>query len=114
MGPVEEFPDGAMRLLKVGRREIGIIRSRERFYALRNLCPHQTGPLCAGIVAAKVVSAGVGVGVAADQDQQVITCPWHGWEFELGTGRCVTDGSMRVATYGVSVAAGRVLVEVSS
>ncbi len=41
----------------------------------------------------------------------VIACPWHGWEFDLRTGRAVSDPRYRVRTFPVRVEAGRVLVE---
>jgi uncharacterized protein len=37
-------------------------------------------------------------------------CPWHGWEFDLETGRCLDDPALRAAVYPVRVEAGRVLV----
>jgi nitrite reductase (NADH) small subunit len=109
VGPLEEFPEWQMRILSVEGREIGIVRLGRQVYALRNVCPHQTGPLCRGLVFGKVVAAGAGR-VEVDREHPVVTCPWHGWEFDLMSGRCLTDRSKRVAVYPTEVRENRVFL----
>jgi len=109
VGPLEEFPEWQMRILSVGGREIGIVRLGRQVYALRNVCPHQAGPLCRGLVFGKVVAAGAGR-VEVDREHPVVTCPWHGWEFDLMSGRCLTDRSKRVAVYPTEVRENRVFL----
>jgi nitrite reductase (NADH) small subunit len=41
----------------------------------------------------------------------VLHCPWHGWEFDLDSGRCPEDVRMRVAVYPVKIESGRVLID---
>ena len=41
----------------------------------------------------------------------VLRCPWHGWEFDPASGRCLDDDSMRVAVYPAKAVDGRVLVQ---
>ena len=48
VGAITEFPEGSHKVVKVGRREIGIFNVGGKLYGLPNLCPHQTGPLCEG------------------------------------------------------------------
>jgi nitrite reductase/ring-hydroxylating ferredoxin subunit len=48
VGAITDFPEGSHKVVKVGRREIGIFNVGGRLYGLPNLCPHQTGPLCEG------------------------------------------------------------------
>jgi nitrite reductase (NADH) small subunit len=110
VGALDEFPEWRMRVLRIEGREIGVVRLRGRIYALRNACPHQSGPLCAGMVLERVVAEGAGR-VGVDRDHPVVTCPWHGWEFDLATGRCLTDRRLRAAAYPVEVRDGRVLLE---
>ena len=50
-----EIAEGGVRLIKVGREEIGVIRHRDKYYAYRNLCPHQGGPACEGLRMPQVV-----------------------------------------------------------
>lgn len=110
VGALEEFPEWHMRVLRLEGREIGVVRLRGQVYALRNVCPHQAGPLCSGMVLARVVAEAAG-GLRVDHDHPVVTCPWHGWEFDLASGRCLTDPRLRVATYPVEVRDGRVHVD---
>jgi nitrite reductase (NADH) small subunit len=72
--------------------------------------PHQGAPLCAGKVTGTMLPG------APDQlewamDGQVVRCPWHGWEFDLDSGRALFAISKdRAATYPVQVSDGRVAV----
>jgi nitrite reductase/ring-hydroxylating ferredoxin subunit len=50
-----EIADGDVRLIKVGPVEIGVIRHKGSYYAYRNLCPHQGGPVCEGLKLPQVV-----------------------------------------------------------
>ena len=44
-------------------------------------------------------------------ERRVLHCPWHGWEFDLDSGRCPDDERMRVAVYPVKIESGRVLID---
>jgi nitrite reductase/ring-hydroxylating ferredoxin subunit len=44
----------------------------------------------------------------------VIACPWHGWEFDVGTGEAIWDPAVRVRTFPVEIVADRVLIEIGS
>jgi nitrite reductase/ring-hydroxylating ferredoxin subunit len=52
-----------------------------------------------------------GPGSYALAGERVLRCPWHGWEFDLETGVCRDEPSLRAAVYPARVADGRVLVE---
>lgn len=112
VGALDELPERRVRMARVGRHDIALIRQGERVFALRNRCPHQAAPLCAGPLRPRIDSPAVGL-VAADGDQLVVSCPWHGWEFDVESGRAVWDGSYRAKTYPTKVRDGRVLVEVA-
>jgi nitrite reductase/ring-hydroxylating ferredoxin subunit len=94
----------------VAGRELGVVRDPRdgRLWALRNRCPHHGAPLCLGTVKSR--EAGT-PGTYRVAERRVLRCPWHGWEFDLETGRCLDEPSMRVATYQVSVREGCVGVE---
>lgn len=81
----DDIPDGARIVIEAGGREIGIFKVQGEFFALLNRCPHLGGPLCHGQLLNPVVSSGPGDVRLADDD--LITCPWHGWEFDIRTGR---------------------------
>ncbi len=97
-------------LARIGGREIGVVRNPEGggLHALRNRCPHSGAPLCLGSVRRRETGE---PGRYFVEDRAVLHCPWHGWEFDVDSGRCVDDERMRVAVYPVRVEDGRVLVQ---
>lgn len=112
VGAVEDFEDGVFRVLEANGRQVGVVRVGEEFHALRNICPHQSAPLCAGQVMPAIGSAGVG-GLRAEEGKLVVACPWHGWEFSITDGESAWDPKYRVRSYPVLVENGRVKVEMS-
>jgi nitrite reductase/ring-hydroxylating ferredoxin subunit len=110
VGPAAEFPDGQVSVVTVGRAEIGIIRWCGKIYAIGAVCAHQGGPLCRGVLAPRLDARRPGELIVADA-APVIACPWHGWEYDVGTGEAIWDRSVRVRTFPVEVIAGRVMVE---
>ncbi len=117
VGTPDEITPGQRKIVVPfrGRAGIGVFNVNGAFYALRNLCPHKLGPLCTGAVNGRMVadlppSGGEEV-VSLAQDGEIIRCPWHLWEFEIATGRCLIDRRVRVKTYPVSIEDGQLVVE---
>jgi 3-phenylpropionate/trans-cinnamate dioxygenase ferredoxin subunit len=103
VGRLAEFAPGTRKIVTVGGRSIGVFNIRGQFYALRNRCPHQGAPLCLGRVKGTTI-AGKPYEYVYGRDQEIIQCPWHGWEFEIATGRTYFNPHrMRVQTYDVTV-----------
>ncbi|MCL4859881.1 MAG: Rieske (2Fe-2S) protein [Caldilineaceae bacterium] len=100
VAPVAELPPGSRKIVRVGSREIGVFNVQGEFYALRNLCPHRSGPLCLGRVRPLVVTAGL-FELAHEREGEILKCPWHQWEFDIKTGRALYDPDLRVKTYKV-------------
>jgi nitrite reductase/ring-hydroxylating ferredoxin subunit len=112
LGRVEEFPEHSVRVVSVGTSEIGIVHWQGRFFALRNICPHEGAGLCEGTVRPRIMAAGVGQ-LAEDAETPVVTCPWHGWEFDAQTGQAVFgDPKFRVRTYPVQAEGDTLLIDV--
>ena len=94
---------------RIEGREVGVVRDGETgaLHGIRNRCPHHGGPLCLGTVRGRVAGT---PGRYALTETRVLSCPWHGWEFDLQTGRCLDEPTLRAAVYPVRVDGGRVLV----
>src|SRR5690554_1199675 len=78
-----EISDGGRKLISHKDREIGIIRVGEEFFAYQNICPHQGGPVCEGMLIHRVEEV-IGEdntyrGMTFNEDVLHLTCPWHGW-----------------------------------
>ncbi len=96
IAPCDSIPPREGRAAVIGNREIAIFNLGDRFLAVDNHCPHQSGPLCDGIVAGDAV-----------------VCPLHAWKVKLDTGS-VTRPSGReecVRTYATRIDDGIISVE---
>ena len=86
--PVADLPPGQRRIVTVSGKSIGVFNVDGRYFALRNHWPHRGAPLCEGQVG-DLVSAKAPYVWETQRPGEVIRCPWHGWEFDLTTGRSV-------------------------
>jgi nitrite reductase/ring-hydroxylating ferredoxin subunit len=108
---VEEIPPGERKIVTVAGRSIGIFNVNGEFFALRNRCPHQGGPLCEGRLFG-VLQARVPGEVEYTRAGEIITCAWHGWEFDIRTGQSwCSPERLRVRRYDVSVESGDALAD---
>ncbi len=108
---VDEIPPGQRKLVEVAGRSIGIFNVGGEFFALRNRCPHQGGPLCEGRLSG-VLRPGLPGEYIYERPGELLRCPWHGWEFDVRTGQSWFDPTRtRVRAYEVSVTPGAALAE---
>jgi 3-phenylpropionate/trans-cinnamate dioxygenase ferredoxin subunit len=97
------FPPGSRQIIAVGRQSIGVLNVDGIYYALRNHCPHQGAPLCLGMISGTTL-AGRPYEYEYGRENEIITCPWHGWQFEIATGASVFNPHrVRVRSYEVTV-----------
>jgi nitrite reductase/ring-hydroxylating ferredoxin subunit len=108
VAPLSEFPSGTRRIVRVGGREIGVFRVEHDFYAVRNRCPHQGGPLCRGRVLPRLVADEPGA-VRIGDGPPLIVCPWHGWQYDARTGEAFAPGDPGARSYEVTVEPGTVV-----
>jgi 3-phenylpropionate/trans-cinnamate dioxygenase ferredoxin subunit len=110
VGSVAELEREGRIVARLGGREVGVVRDAASgsLHGIRNRCPHHGGPLCLGTVRERLTGA---PGLYALAGRSVLRCPWHGWEFDLETGRCLDEPSLRAAVYPVRTEGDRVLVE---
>jgi len=100
---VDEIRAEGCRVADVRGRRICVLSVDDRFYALRNQCPHKGAPLCAGTVTGTFLPSLPGEYVYG-MEKRVLRCPWHGWEFDLETGRSLFQpDDVRVKVYRVTV-----------
>ena len=115
-GRAEEIPPGTRRIVVPfrGRAGIGVFNVGGAYYALRNLCPHKQGPLCTGRVSGRATAAAPPSSYAAEpaweREGEILRCPWHLYEFEIATGRCLVDPRLRVKTFPVRIEGGEVVI----
>jgi nitrite reductase/ring-hydroxylating ferredoxin subunit len=96
-----DIADGERKVIDIDGVEIGVFHVDRAFYAWRNDCPHQGGPVCQGRLMKRVEERldkdRRSLGIHYVDDALNIVCPWHGYEFDVRTGRHAGLPSMRLA-----------------
>ncbi|MGH2560099.1 MAG: Rieske (2Fe-2S) protein [Thermomicrobiales bacterium] len=100
---MSDVPPGERVIVEAEGRSIGVFNVHGNYFALRNSCPHQAAPLCRGSIKGMTMPSKPGQYIWA-RDGEILRCPWHGWEFDITTGRSIFNPhKTRVKTYDVTV-----------
>jgi 3-phenylpropionate/trans-cinnamate dioxygenase ferredoxin subunit len=106
-----EVPPGSRKLVLVDGRDVVIFNIKGELFALSNRCPHKGGSLAKGKLTGLVQSSLPGT-FTYSRAGEILRCPWHGWEFDVRTGRSWCDPQrVRLLPYAVSVEPGAKLIE---
>jgi nitrite reductase/ring-hydroxylating ferredoxin subunit len=105
----DEVQPGRRRIVEIAGQRIGLFNVDGRFYALHNHCPHRGGPLCEGPVCGTTLPTDH-YKFEYGREGELVRCAWHGWEFEIASGRALADPRIRARTYPVRVEDGRVVI----
>ena len=90
VGAVDEVRREGCRVVEIDGRRIGVISAGDSFYAVHDRCPHMGAEMCAGTVSGTFVAASPHE-LVYGLHHRVLRCPWHGWEFDLDTGRSLLE-----------------------
>ena len=102
VGHADDVPEGACLRVEAAGRSLGIFRIGGQFRAVLNHCPHEGAPICRGTVRGTTLPSAPGT-FRWGRENEILVCPWHGWEFALDSGQCLTD-RRRLATFSTEVA----------
>jgi nitrite reductase/ring-hydroxylating ferredoxin subunit len=94
---VDELPAGTIRELQVQGKAIAVANVGGKFYAVNNTCLHRGGPLGQGAL-----------------DGKVVTCPWHGWQFDVTNGHSLKNSAVSVDCYPTEVRGTDLFVDVGT
>ena len=103
VGHADDIHDGTCLQVEVAGRSVGIFRVGGQVRAVLNHCPHEGAPICRGTVRGTTLPSEPGT-FRWGRENEILVCPWHGWEFALDSGQCLTD-RRRLATFPTEVAA---------
>jgi nitrite reductase/ring-hydroxylating ferredoxin subunit len=113
----ENFPSGERRIVRHGPIDVGVFSWNQRYFAYRNTCLHQGGPVCEGIMMHQVEDVladdRTWQGQRFSEHQINFVCPWHGFEYDLQTGECVSDRKLKLRSYPVIVRGDDIYVDIS-
>jgi nitrite reductase (NADH) small subunit len=116
IGRLADFAEGDHRVVDIDGLEIGVFRIGKKLVAYKNECPHYGGPVCQGKIfnqteeqlGADKTSRGLRFSATRN-----IVCPWHGYEFNIETGRHPGDPKVRLEPIDVAVRDSRIYLQVA-
>ncbi len=91
---VTDIPNGTGKELVIDGKIIALYHVDGEYYAVDGVCPHAGGPLGKGMLR-----------------KNIVTCPWHGWQFDVTTGRHCLTAHIQTRKYDVTVTGDDVLVD---
>jgi nitrite reductase (NADH) small subunit len=93
---VSEIPVGSIKEVQVGGTPVALANVGGKFYAISNSCLHRGGPLGQGQL-----------------EGSVVTCPWHGWQFDVTTGKAVMNPNAALGCIRTEVQGDEVYLELA-
>lgn len=94
---VSELPPGSQKIVECGSHKVALFHFENEITAIGNACLHKAGPLGLGSVEKKY-------------DGNYVTCPWHGWEYNIKTGSAPPGYKDQQAVYEVKLEADNILI----
>ena len=91
---IGDIPPGTAKEVMAGDKVVALFNVDGAVYALDGVCPHAGGPLGEGTLRGNTV-----------------TCPWHGWQFDVSTGENCLNRKMVHKCFPVRVEGSDVVVE---
>ena len=95
-----QFAEADRIIAEIDGREIAVFELDGEFHALADYCVHQGGPLCEGIRSG-ALTTNKEFELEYSRDGAVVSCPWHGWEFDVRTGEHLAETGYKTPTYEV-------------
>lgn len=90
---VSEMPPGTAREFHADGKVIALFNVEGKFYALDNTCLHRGGPLGQGAL-----------------EGEVVTCPWHGWQYKVTSGEAIFNPDIKVQRFETKVEGDDIIV----
>jgi nitrite reductase/ring-hydroxylating ferredoxin subunit len=90
---LEDVPPGTVRTVRAGEADVALARCEDGVFAVQGDCIHLHGPLGEGQL-----------------DGCLLSCPWHGWQYDVRTGENTFDLAIKLQTYDVQVEDGEIRV----
>jgi nitrite reductase/ring-hydroxylating ferredoxin subunit len=82
-----ELKPGEGKIAEAGGKTLAVFNVDGGFHCIDNTCCHRGGPLGDG-----------------ELDGTTVTCPWHGWRYDVTSGKCLAPNpAAHVAAYAVKV-----------
>lgn len=113
LADVEDLAEGERLVTEVDGRRLAVFKVDGEYRAYHDRCPHQGGPVCQGTVTGTyetVRDESESTQLRWGKDGRILNCPWHGWEFDLSSGECLSREKVELRSYPVDVEDGKLVV----
>ncbi|MCA1717098.1 MAG: Rieske (2Fe-2S) protein [Actinobacteria bacterium] len=107
--PLADLPPGTSTTVKAFGTTVAVFNVEGRVFAVGNNCPHHGGPLWHGRISGTCLPSRPHE-YRYGREGRVLTCPWHGWEFDVESGRALFDPSVRAKVYEARVEHGQIVL----
>ena len=87
---LDELAVGERHIIQAGDQSIGVFNTGQQVVAILNICPHAFAPVCLGKLSGTTLPSKPGEFIWG-RENEILRCPWHGWEYDLHSGECLTD-----------------------
>jgi nitrite reductase/ring-hydroxylating ferredoxin subunit len=94
---VGDLEEGKAKVCQAGGTPVALILCAGTYRALGNVCRHRGGPIGEGHI---------------DTHERTVTCPWHGWQYDVETGQAKLNPMAKLAVYPVEVVGNEIRVTV--
>jgi nitrite reductase (NADH) small subunit len=89
-----EIHEGVGKTFAVNGKSVAVFNVHGKYYAIDSVCGHRGGPLGEGML-----------------DDNIVTCPWHGWQWDVATGKSLFNPNITVKSYPVEVEGNDIKIE---
>ncbi|MCA9877122.1 MAG: Rieske (2Fe-2S) protein [Thermomicrobiales bacterium] len=98
----DELEAADRKIVAIDGESVGIFKVNGEYVAILNVCPHEFAPVCLGRVGGTTLASAPGQWIWG-REGEILACPWHGWEFELRTGKALFGRRPRLRLFPVKV-----------
>jgi len=93
---LSEIPPGSVKEVQLAGQAIALANVGGTLYAVNNTCLHRGGPLGEGQL-----------------EGNVVTCPWHGWQYDVTSGKAVQNPSVRLSCFPTELRGDEIYVDLA-
>lgn len=113
VGSADDLDPGERIIVDIEGVEIAVFNVDGEYHGLLNYCVHQGGPIAEGLVSGSVTCemSGDDWELSYEAEGERVACPWHGWQFDIRTGRHEDSSEYRIPTYEVLNRGGELYIE---
>ncbi len=92
----QDIPPGQIREFQLNGKSVAIANVQGKFFAINSVCLHHGGPLGEG-----------------DLEGSLVSCPWHGWQYDVTTGKLTQQPETGVDCYPVEVRGEEIFLDIA-